>query len=126
MTGSVLELLMLAFIIIGISVAIWKTGQRNPVSTGKIEREMTRMDGKLKGLGQKVSEIDKVLEQAAKASDVKAVQDRLGEHDAHLCELQKSVAELSKEGAASHADIKHVKEQVDRLYNHIVAKGMNS
>lgn len=122
MTESWLELAIIAFIMIGIGVAIFKGGAANPESTGSLGRQLRKVEGKVGGLAVKVDEIERQVI-GLEGSTAKTVDLRRMEHD--VGELKHEVATLREAVASQHADIGHIRRQVDRLYDFIVERGMS-
>lgn len=128
MFGNYLEAAIIVFILAGIGVAIWKTGGANPVGTGGLDRRVSRMDGELKRvatrvgeLGQRVEEID---QRSAKKEDIERLEEKLARQDDKIDKVLASLSLLNQSGAAREVQIAAVSRQVDRLYDHIVRRGM--
>lgn len=129
MSGNTFELAIIAFIILGIAVAIWKGGAANPESTGSLGKKITtldqdvkRIDGDLKHVRD---EFDRLNSQAATKADIKRLERKVDEHCGAVEQVKKQVDEMAVSAASREATLDHVKEQVDRLYNFIVNKGMS-
>ncbi len=114
MTGSWLELAIIAVIILGIGISIWKGGQANPEGTGTLQRRVDRIDGDVKALAARV------------AADAKATNKALGEIKDGLRALDTDIEGLKVSAAERHSDLAHVRQTVDRIMDHIVQKGMGA
>lgn len=126
MRGDWFELAIIAVIIIGIGYTIWKGGAANPESTGSLGRRLAKIDAEVRAL--KAGET-----RLATKDDLKLVHIRLSEQERGqeetrraLSALDRDITELRESASARHATLQHVCQQVDRLYDHIVNKGMNS
>jgi archaellum component FlaC len=130
MSSNTLELLIIAFIVIGMGVAIWKGGARNPVGTGGLDKRLRHMDSELKGLGSKVGELDHKVEdidgRAASKNDIKRLERQLKDHSSRTEAMARDLATLRETSAARQASTEHVRRQVDALYDVIVKKGMGA
>lgn len=130
MTGNVLELLIIAFIIGTLFYLIWHAGQKNPVGTGQISTRLSKVEGELHGLNAKVGDLDGLVgdidARAATKGDVQALDRKLGEHNRKVDKLTGEISALRELTAAKHADLAHTAMQVDRLYEVIVRKGMDA
>ena len=89
---------IIAFILLGIGVAVWRGGQANPESTGKLARRLSRV------------ELD--LKEKATAVDVAA--------------LAKEVGELKSEMAGDRRVNQLTYDAVRRLEKYFIQKGIGS
>ncbi len=121
--SSYLELAIIAVILIGIALAVWRGGQANPESTGKLNRRLTAMDGELREVVNRVGTLDRrvgdIERHSAKSADIARL-------EKHLEALKEQVAGLRASDAGMVARIDHACQQVDRLYDFIVERGMKS
>lgn len=121
MSESWFELAIIAFILVGIGVVIFKGGAANPESTGSLGRQLRKVQSTVGTLGTKVDEIERQVvgleSSAAKTTDLKRLESDVGE-------LRRDMSTLREAVAAQHADITHTRRQVDRLYDFIVERGM--
>lgn len=92
---SYFEMAIIAFILAGIAVAVWKGGQANPESTGKLARRMARVELELK--------------EKATVGDVAA--------------LGTEIAELKSEMAGDRRVNQLTYESVKRLEGYFIQKG---
>lgn len=115
------EAAIIAVIIAGIAVAVWRGGQSNPEGTGSLGRKVTRLDGTVQSLVAETQDIDRrvgeIERTAAKTSDIKRLERQLAQHNSDLAAVREMVA-----GMAKAAELRGA--QLDRLYNFIVEKGM--
>ncbi len=78
MTGNIVELLIIAVIILGIGVAIWKGGSANPESTGTLGKQVSGLSTKVSNLSTRVGHVEQELEElkseAATAKDIERVE----------------------------------------------------
>lgn len=111
------ELAIIAFIGLGIAVAIFRGGAANPESTGSLGRKLSKLQADVSKLG-------------GVKQDVAALQSRVAEIERRgatiddIRGLEIKVDELAQQAAGRTATLDHVKEQVDRLYDFIVKRGM--
>ena len=131
------ELAIIAFILIGIGT-VWKFGAANPVGTGKLQHDVKNIRQATDAQGRQLKEISKTVD--AEKLRVDALGDRMGE-------IEKNVAEIDQIVKATAASVRTIDErqdkmaeqlaavavqvgasgrQIDRLYDHIVKKGMES
>lgn len=116
------ETFLILFIVAGFAVAIWKGGSANPESTGSLGRKMaaltktvTKLQGQVSTVQQDVSRLEA---DSASASDIERLEEAVQS-------LKVKVSEIGESAAGRNATLEHVKQQVDRLYNVIVEKGMS-
>lgn len=115
------ELAIIAFISIGIAVAIFRGGAANPESTGSLGRQ-------LRALQTEVGKLTSGL--AAVKKDVSGMESRVAEIDRRAAtvddirRLENRVDEIAEAASARAATLEHVRGQVDRLYDFIVKRGM--
>lgn len=130
MSSNILELAIIAFIVVGMGVAIWKGGAANPVGTGRLDRRLGHMDRELKGVVTKVGEIEKQVEdidgRAASKNDIKRLERQLKDHTERAAAMARDIASIRESMAARQASTEHVRRQVDALYDVIVKKGMGA
>lgn len=121
MSENLFELAIIAFIIVGIGVVIWKGGAANPESTGSIGRKVNRLDGDVRKLGTEMKDVDRRLgeieQSSAKASDIKRLEGLMGQQ-------QGKIEELIKLTSGQTVAAEHRGKQLDMLYQTIVMKGM--
>ena len=123
-----LETAIIVFIVASIALIVWRGGAANPEGTGTLGRKLNALSGKVDTLDRDVRRID--TGHATKA-DVARIEAALKSQKTVTTDMTRTVegietavADLGKDGAAREATLGHVKEQVDRLYNFIVNKGM--
>lgn len=133
MTGNWIEILIIVFIIIGISVVIyfsWKGGAANPVSTGTLDERLNSFDTELSGMRSQVDQIEDRVEKIeghyAKASDIERLEKRLRAHDRKMDKVIGDIAAIREEAAERGALAKSTARQLDLIYEVIVEKGMNA
>lgn len=137
MFANYLEALIVAFIMIGLGVLIWRGGAKNPVGTGGLDRKLVHVDGELKKLGHdltgiraQVGEIENRVEdiesRSAKTADIRKLEKQLQAHSVKTEEMARTIAAGREDGAAMRASMEHTRRQIDLLYQHIVEKGMKS
>lgn len=129
MTGNFFETAIIAFIILGIAVAVWKGGAANPEGTGSLgkklntlDQDVRRLDGDLKHVKD---EFDKLNTQAATKAGIKRLERKVDDHCGAVEQVKQQVDEMAVSAASREATLDHVKSQVDRLYDFIVNKGMS-
>ncbi|RIV82968.1 hypothetical protein D2V17_14290 [Aurantiacibacter xanthus] len=110
-----LQIAIIAFILLGIGVAIRRGGAANPVGTGELQREVASMRGQVTSIKNRVTEIE---HRSASKVDIERLEDQLKIHDTKVSKLGEAVA-------SQQPMIQHTSRQVDRLYDAIVKKGMD-
>lgn len=133
MTGNWIEILIIVFIIIGISVVVyfsWKGGAANPVSTGTLDDHLNSFDTELSAMRHQVDEIESRVEKMeglyAKASDIERLEKRLRAHDRKIDKVGEDISVIREESAERGAVAKATAKQLDMIYEVIVEKGMSS
>lgn len=121
MKENLFELMMIAFIAIGIAVAIWKGGASNPEGTGSLGKKLGVLTSDFKTLDLEVKRIEA---KAATKSDIRRVESTLVEHGNSIDNIEKKLGQLGEDGAAREATLEHVRRQVDLIYQALVKKGM--
>lgn len=127
MIGEAGQLFLVVFILGGIILIsraqARRQGQANPFDTGdlggqigEVGARVGRVEAQLGVIERDVRRLD---DEAASKGDVKRVEKA-------LLDLKSEVAELAKSASSREATLDHVKQQVDRLYNVIVNKGMGA
>ncbi|MGE4302461.1 MAG: hypothetical protein AB7E24_00335 [Novosphingobium sp.] len=115
------ELGMIAFIMIGIAVAIRRNGQANPQGTGKLAEQFGGLDKDVRALRGDMKNIDRrvgaIEISAAKASDIARLERQLAEQNHHLAKVSEIVA-------ASVAAGEQRGKQLDMIYQQIVEGAM--
>lgn len=132
MTDSRIEIAIIIFIIIGISVVVWlswKGGAANPVGTGGLDARQQAFDHELKGMRSQIDQIEERVEKMeghyAKASDIKRIERRQEALDQKLDRLAEVVTEIREDAAERGALAKSTAKQLDLIYKTIVEKGMS-
>jgi predicted nucleic acid-binding Zn-ribbon protein len=145
-SDNLLEMAIIAFIVIGILVAVWKGGAKNPVGTGSIDRKLgavgtelaaikTSIDGELAGVKTKVGAIEDRIEEieraTASAADIRRLEkavDKLAKTLPDIENRQRAlsdkIGEEGKQIAAIGANVVSIEKQVGLIYSVLVPKGM--
>lgn len=118
---SWVEIGIMLVIFAGIGVAIWKGGQANPEGTGKLGREVGGLKTEVHGFGLRLGRVEEELDQLEKEAATKADIKRL---ERAVAAVQEQVAEIGTSSASREATLGHVKQQVDRLMDFIVNRGL--
>jgi len=132
-TGNWIEILIIVFIIIGISVVVyfsWKGGAANPVSTGTLDERLNSFDTELSGMRSQVDQIEDRVEKIeghyAKASDIERLEKQLRAQGRKMDKMAEDIATIREEAAERGALAKATTKQLDLIYKTIVEKGMNA
>lgn len=76
------EWAMIAFIVIGIVIAVWRSGQANPTGTGTLGRKVSHLDASVGKLGTRIGHVESELEDlqksAATTKDIETVRAEIG------------------------------------------------
>lgn len=133
MNSSWFEILIIIFIIIGISVVVyfsWKGGAANPVGTGGLDERQKAFAQELVGMRSQIDQIEDRVEKMeshyAKASDIERLEKRLRSHDRKMDKVSDDIATIREEAAERAALAKAAGKQLDMIYEVIVEKGMSS
>jgi len=131
--SSWFEILIIIFIIIGISVVVyfsWKGGAANPVSTGTLDERLNSFDTELSGMRSQVDQIEDRVEKIeghyAKASDIERLEKQLRAQARKMDKVIDDISAIREEAAERGALAKSTARQLDLIYEVIVEKGMNS
>lgn len=69
-----LQFLIIAMIVLGIGVAIWRGGSANPTGTGQVGRQVANLKNDVTGLSARVghieSDLEELKEEAATSKDI--------------------------------------------------------
>jgi len=137
--GNLLELAIIAFIIISISVVAWRGGAKNPVSTGSVDKKLdeikSSIDSELSGVKAKVGVIeqrlDKFEEAVASVADIRRLEkavERLAKVQADHESRQRALSDKQSEHAAisakTAAAVDHIDRNVNLMMSVVVPKGM--
>lgn len=133
--GNLLELAIIAFIVIGITVAAWRGGARNPVGTGALGREINELKGEVAevktSVGDLVQRVENIEGDTASAADIKRLEkaiDRLANKQADHESRQRALADKQSEHAAisagTAAKVDHIDRNLTLIMSVVVPKGM--
>lgn len=133
MISNPLEILIILFILGGISVVIWlgwKGGAANPVTTGSLDDRLNSFDTELSGMRSQVDQIEDRVEKIeghyAKASDIERLEKQLRTHARKMDKVIEDITTIREEAAERGALAKSTAKQLDLIYKTIVEKGMNA
>ncbi|QDH35836.1 hypothetical protein [Porphyrobacter sp. YT40] len=133
MISNPLEILIIIFILAGISVVIWlgwKGGAANPVTTGNLDQRLQSFDVELSGVRSQVDQIEERVETIeghyAKASDIERLEKQLRTHARKMDKVIEDISAIREEAAERGALAKSTARQLDLIYEVIVEKGMNA
>jgi len=135
MTGLIIEWAIIAFIICTIGYMVWKGGATNPVGTGGLDKRLTTIGSELTGLKSRVGTVEErvkeVEEKAATVGDIQRLEAQIGEIGKALPKIERrqrglsdQITEHQTRSAQTAATVKHIDEQVGRLYDVLITKGM--
>lgn len=133
--GNLLELAIIAFIIISISVVAWRGGAKNPVGTGGLDRKINELKGEVAevktSVGDLVQRVEKIEGDTASAADIKRLEkaiDRLASKQADHESRQRALADRQSEHAAisagTAAKVDHIDRNLTLIMSVVVPKGM--
>lgn len=132
MISNPIEILIIIFIIVGISIVIWlgwKGGAANPVSTGSLDERLHSFDTELSGMRSQVDQIEDRVEKIeghyAKATDIERLEKQLRAHGRKMDKMAEDIATIREEAAERGALAKASTKQLDLIYKTIVEKGMS-
>lgn len=119
MQGSWYELGIIVFIVVGLGYTAWKGGASNPVPTGRLQTEVRKLQGDVKGFGGKLSALEQnsctrgdlaLLQQALEAE-----QERATRVEQQLELVSTEVTEIRVTVSAKHQVIDGLAESVRTL-----------
>lgn len=126
--GNLFELAIIAFIVIGITIAAWRGGAKNPVATGGLDKRLSEVSAKL---GEIEIRVEAVENKGASAEDIERLEQAvanlartLPDIEARQRALSDKVGKHAATSAATAAEVKHISKQVDLIYSVLVPKGM--
>lgn len=133
--ADIKEIAIIAFIIIGMAVAIWKGGARNPVGTGGLDKKINELSGEVKAVTSKVGDlvqrVEKIEGDTASAADIKRLEkaiERLANKQADHESRQRALADKQSEHAAisagTAAKVDHIDKNLALILSVVVPKGM--
>ena len=113
-----LDYLLLAFILIGIGVSIFRSGAANPVSTGKLSRRLSAVESQQQEQAQQIQQLDERIEKGltrleGSVSDVRSEMATRSD----LVTLQRTI-----EGERALAE--RTWHAIDRLQNYLIESGL--
>ena len=131
---SYFELAIIAFILFGIGVAVWKGGQANPESTGKLARKQAQFEADLKAVKGKVDAIEtrvtEIDRRGATIADIERIEAVLGDAkeardriETAAGNISESLADVRERVAADHALINSTSKAVERIEGYFLQKG---
>ena len=123
------ELAIIAFIIAGIGLTLWKGGQRNPVGTGSLDKDVVGLKGQVAAISTKVDTIETQVKhierRSASSSDIERLERQITEQGRLITEQSMHLAEVGEAVAAIREAGDQRGKQLDRLYDFIVQRGMS-
>lgn len=134
-TGNLLELAIIAFIVLGITVAAWRGGARNPVGTGGLDKKINELSGEVKAVktsvGDLVERVEKIEGDTATPADIRRLEkaiEKLANKQADHESRQRALADKQGEHAAisagTAAKVDHIDKNLSLIMSVVVPKGM--
>lgn len=118
--SDLLQWAIIAFIVLGIAVAIWKGGAANPEGTGQIAKQVGAMKGELAGLSQRMGfvehEMEELKNESASTEDITQLK--------ALFEEKISTVRAELTGSRELAQRTHL--GVERIERFLIERGLNS
>lgn len=108
------QIAVIAFIVVTIGWYVVRTARANPQDTGTLGQQLSGIDARL---GKVEGEVKRLDNDAASKADVKRIEKQ-------LAGLISEVAEIGRSAASREATLDHVKEQVDRMLDIIMKRGL--
>ena len=126
-SGNLIELAIIAFIVIGIGVAVWRGGAANPVSTGTVQHKVNNFGHEMKALGTKLSDfgerISRLQESSASAEDVRRIEAELRAQEEKtekfagaLLKVDEELQAMRRDRALSNQAIEALSKNVRTLF----------
>ncbi len=129
MNYSLFEWAIIAFIVLAIGFTIWRGGAANPEGTGSIARKLAAMKAQLAGLDAEVKSIDgrvaEIDRRTATIDDIRKIERVLEEHGKCLKELDDGQTAIREMAASRGSKLDAIGEQVGRLYDVLVPRGLS-
>lgn len=79
--SDMLQWAIVAFITLGIALAVWRGGAANPQGTGKIAKEIGAMKGELTGLSTRIGYVEHEMEglktESASTKDIERLEEKI-------------------------------------------------
>lgn len=133
--GNLLELAIIAFIVIGITIAAWRGGARNPVGTGGLDKKINELSGEVKAVTEKVGDlverVEKIEGDTASSADIRRLEkaiEKLARVQADHESRQRALADKQGEHAAisagTAAKVDHIDRNLTLIMSVVVPKGM--
>lgn len=133
--SDTLELAIIAFIIIGIGMAIWRGGAKNPVATGTLDKKLGAITTEVAAVKNKVAAVETRLTSvegaAATTADIQRLEGQIADLmrvlpdiEARQRALSDKMSDHAKQATATATTVKHIDRQVDLIYQVLVPKGM--
>ncbi len=133
--GNLLELAIIAFIVIGITVAAWRGGAKNPVGTGGLDRKINELKGEVAevktSVGDLVQRVEKIEGDTASPADIRRLEkaiEKLAKVQADHESRQRALADKQGEHAAisagTAAKVDHIDKNLTLIMSVVVPKGM--
>ncbi len=133
--GNLLELAIIAFIVIGITVAAWRGGAKNPVGTGGLDRKINELKGEVAevktSVGDLVQRVEKIEGDTASPADIRRLEkaiEKLAKVQADHESRQRALADKQSEHAAisakTAASVEHIDRNLTLIMSVVVPKGM--
>lgn len=124
-----LQFAIIAAIIIGISIVIWKGGAANPEGTGKLAREVGAMKGELTGLSTRIGyvevEMGELKDESVSSKDIEALR---GSFDDRIESLRVSFDDrinTLRAEMSGHRDLaQRTFLSVDRIERFLIERGL--
>lgn len=134
-SGNLFELAIIAFIVIGISIAAWRGGAKNPVGTGGLDKKINDLSGEVKAVtttvGNLVERVESIEGDTASPADIRRLErsiDKLAKVQADQESRQRALADKQSEHAAISAQtataVQHIDKNLTLIMSVVVPKGM--
>ena len=132
------QLAIIAFILVGIGTVLWRGGAANPIGTARLQHDVRNIRQATDAHGRQLNEISKAAEaeklrvntlverMAAMETDVVGIKQVVGATSASVRSIDERQDKMAEQVAATAVQVAASARQLDRLYDHIVKKGMES
>ncbi|MEQ1499156.1 MAG: hypothetical protein ABL914_10880 [Novosphingobium sp.] len=108
------QIAVIGFIVLTIGWHAMRTARANPQDTGTLGQQLSGVEARL---GKVEGEVRRLDNDAASKADVKRV-------EKELAAVRTELAAIGKSAASREATLDHVKEQVDRMLDIIMKRGL--
>lgn len=117
--SDMLQWALVAFITLGIGIAIWRGGAGNPVGTGQIAKQVSAMKSELTGLSTRIGfvehEMEELKEESASTKDIEQLR----------ALMEQQISTVRAEMAGHRELAQRTYSSVERIERFLIDRGLN-